>query len=295
MINDALADPRTAGNPLVHGEMGVRFYAAAPITTWDGHHLGTHLGTVNVLDTEPRQITEAGLATLTDLAAVVMDQLELRLSALNTVRTERALRTQAEHDRAKIERDKATIEQDKATIQTFASTLQRTLLPPALPRVPGLELASHYHPASSRDVGGDFYDVFPLPGDRWVFFLGDVCGHGAPAAALTSLTRYTLRAAAWHNSPPGQRARGAERGTAQRTRNRSPDRDGDVRNPATRPRRPGVPDHPRYRRARAGDVDARRDRRPRWRRRGGLPRRGDAPRCCRRRTVQRVQRALGSG
>lgn len=55
VINDALADPRTAGNPLVHGEMGVRFYAAAPITTWDGHHLGT----VNVLDTEPRQITEA--------------------------------------------------------------------------------------------------------------------------------------------------------------------------------------------------------------------------------------------
>lgn len=131
-----------------------------------------------------------------------MDQLELRLSALNTVRTERGLRTQAEHDRAKIERAKATIEQDKATIQTFASTLQRTLLPPALPRVPGLELASHYHPASSRDVGGDFYDVFPLPGHRWAFFLGDVCGHGAPAAALTSLTRYTLRAAAWHNSRP---------------------------------------------------------------------------------------------
>ncbi|MBA2323449.1 MAG: serine/threonine-protein phosphatase [Pseudonocardiales bacterium] len=68
--------------------------------------------------------------------------------------------------------------------------------------MPGLTLAAHYHPASPRHVGGDFYDVFPLPGDRWAFFLGDVCGHGARAAALTSLTRYTLRAAAWHNPRP---------------------------------------------------------------------------------------------
>ncbi|NMH95303.1 SpoIIE family protein phosphatase [Pseudonocardia bannensis] len=191
VINDALTDPRAAENPLVRGEMGVRFYAAAPITTSDGYRLGT----VNVLDTRPRQIPEAGLATLCDLAAIVMDQLELRLSALHTIRAERQLRDRAEQDRA-------TIEQDRATIEAFASTLQRTLLPPALPDVPGLELASHYHPASPRNVGGDFYDVFPLPGDRWAFFLGDVCGHGAPAATLTSLARHTLRAAAWHDPRP---------------------------------------------------------------------------------------------
>ena len=184
VINDALSDPRCSENPLVRGEMGVRFYAAAPIVTPDGYRLGT----VNVLDTQPRQITEAGLATLSDLAAMVMDQLDLRLAALRTVRTERTMR--------------ASAEQDRATVESFASTLQRTLLPPALPEVPGLELASHYHPASSRNVGGDFYDVFPLPGERWAFFLGDVCGHGAAAAALTSLTRYTLRAAAWHNPRP---------------------------------------------------------------------------------------------
>jgi sigma-B regulation protein RsbU (phosphoserine phosphatase) len=184
VINDALLDPRSSDNPLVRGEMGVRFYAAAPIVTADGYRLGT----VNVLDTEPRQVTEAGLATLADLAAMVMDQLELRLSTLRTIRTERTLRGQAE--------------QDRAIVASFASTLQRTLLPPALPDVPGLDLASHYHPASPRLVGGDFYDVFPLPGERWAFFVGDVCGHGAEAASLTSLTRYTLRAAAWHNPRP---------------------------------------------------------------------------------------------
>ncbi|MEU0060273.1 hypothetical protein [Streptomyces sp. NPDC006334] len=62
------------------------------------------------------------------------------------------------------------------SIEAFAAILQRTLLPPALPAVPGLELACHYATASPRDVGGDFYDVFPLDGGRWVFVLGDVCG-----------------------------------------------------------------------------------------------------------------------
>jgi sigma-B regulation protein RsbU (phosphoserine phosphatase) len=184
IANDVLLDPRAADNPLVRAAMGVRFYAAAPIVTRDGHRLGT----VNVLDVEPREVTDAGLEVLEDLAEIVMDQLELRLSALRTVRAERQLRRQADEHRAQIEQ--------------FAGTLQRTLLPPALPDVPGLELACHYHTASARDVGGDFYDVFPLPDGRWAFFLGDVCGHGAAAAALTSMTRYSLRAAALHDPDP---------------------------------------------------------------------------------------------
>lgn len=184
VVSDAFTDPRTAENPLVHGELGVRFYAAAPITTSDGHRLGT----VNVLDTRPRQLDDVDVTTLQDLAVVVMDQLELRLSALNTLRQERALRQQAERD--------------AATIEDFAATLQSTLLPPALPQIPGLELACHYHAASPREVTGDFYDVFALGDGRWGFFLGDVAGHGAPAAAVTSLVRYTLRAAALHDPDP---------------------------------------------------------------------------------------------
>ena len=97
-------------------------------------------------------------------------------------------------------RQEADRERDR--VQRLAATLQRSLLPPALPRVPGLEVAAYYHVASTDQVGGDFYDLFPLAGDRWGLFLGDVCGKGASAAALTSLTRYTLRAAAVYDSDP---------------------------------------------------------------------------------------------
>jgi PAS domain S-box-containing protein len=77
----------------------------------------------------------------------------------------------------------------------IASTLQRSLLPPELPSVPGFRLASLYRPAGEHnDVGGDFYDAFQVP-DGWMVVVGDVAGRGAEAAALTSLSRYTLRTA----------------------------------------------------------------------------------------------------
>ncbi|GAA3465107.1 PP2C family protein-serine/threonine phosphatase [Saccharothrix longispora] len=86
--------------------------------------------------------------------------------------------------------------------QRLATTLQRTLLPPVLTAPRGAEVAAHYHHASPDEVGGDFYDLFPLSDDRWGLFLGDVCGKGAEAAAVTSLTRYTLRAAAVYDPDP---------------------------------------------------------------------------------------------
>lgn len=177
VVTDTVTDARALANPLVQGHPGVRFYAAAPITTSDGQRLGT----VNVLDTRPRRPTDAQLDALQDLAALVMDELELRLSAIRTVTAERDRRAEAER---------------------LARTLQRTLLPPALPTVPGLQAAAAYHTASAQEVGGDFYDLFPLNDGRWAFFLGDVCGKGADAAALTSLTRYTLRAAAIYDPDP---------------------------------------------------------------------------------------------
>ena len=99
-------------------------------------------------------------------------------------------------------RARRAAEQEQARVTELARTLQRTLLPPVLPAVPGLSVAAHYHPASVDQVGGDFYDLFPLPGDRWGVFVGDVCGKGAPAAAFTSLTRYTLRSAAVYDDDP---------------------------------------------------------------------------------------------
>ncbi|MCZ4521483.1 SpoIIE family protein phosphatase [Rhodococcus ruber] len=93
-------------------------------------------------------------------------------------------------------------EAERTQVQILASTLQRTLLPPILSAPTGMNVAAHYHPASLDEVGGDFYDVFPLDKDTWGFFLGDVSGKGAGAAAVTSLTRYTLRAAAVFDRNP---------------------------------------------------------------------------------------------
>ncbi|MEU0117561.1 SpoIIE family protein phosphatase [Streptomyces bobili] len=93
-------------------------------------------------------------------------------------------------------------DQERDRLRTLATTLQRTLLPPTLVNVPGLDVSAHYHLASLDEVGGDFYDLFPLAGGTWGLFLGDVCGKGAAAAAVTSLARYTLRAAAVYDPDP---------------------------------------------------------------------------------------------
>lgn len=93
-------------------------------------------------------------------------------------------------------------EADRTRLQEALAVLQQSLLPDTLPEVPGVRTAAHYHTASPDRLGGDFYDVFALDGKRFGFFLGDVCGKGPQAAVLTSLTRYTLRAAALHDPDP---------------------------------------------------------------------------------------------
>ncbi|AVV44468.1 histidine kinase [Streptomyces sp. P3] len=93
-------------------------------------------------------------------------------------------------------------EADRARLKEALAALQQSLLPATLPKVPGVETAVYYHTAAPDRLGGDFYDLFALDGSRWAFFLGDVCGKGPKAAAVTSLTRYTLRAAALHDPDP---------------------------------------------------------------------------------------------
>ena len=84
-----------------------------------------------------------------------------------------------------------------------ARALQRSLLPPSLPKMPGVELATLYEPAiEANEVGGDFYDVFPLGKDDWAIVIGDVCGKGAEAAAITGLARHTIRAVGMRESDP---------------------------------------------------------------------------------------------
>ena len=85
----------------------------------------------------------------------------------------------------------------------IARTLQASLLPPALPPIPGVEVASTYRAAGEGiDVGGDFYDVFEISDSHWGVALGDVMGKGTEAAAVTALARYTLRAAAMRAGSP---------------------------------------------------------------------------------------------
>jgi sigma-B regulation protein RsbU (phosphoserine phosphatase) len=185
LVCNAATDPRTLNNALVRGQLGVRFYLGAPIVTHDGYTLGI----LNVMDMVPRETTGEEVATLSKLALLVLDELELRLSALQTVERER--------ERAEAER------RERERMTRIARTLQRTLVPAELPVIPGVELAAYHQAGSSDEVGGDFYDVFPRPDGRWAVTVGDVTGKGAEAAALTALVRYTLRGAALRDCGPG--------------------------------------------------------------------------------------------
>jgi GAF domain-containing protein len=81
-VKDAKVDPRALANPLVAGEFGLRFYAGSPLRTGDGYNLGT----LCVIDKQPRTLTEQQARVLDDLAALVVDELELRLAARRQAR-----------------------------------------------------------------------------------------------------------------------------------------------------------------------------------------------------------------
>ena len=176
VVENAQTDPRTMANPLVAGELGLRFYAGAPLTTHDGYNLGT----LCVIDREPREFSDEQADMLAELAAVVMDEMELRLAARTTVNQELLLREQAERT---------------------ARELQASLLPTELPEVAGAEFAALYLPADAAVVGGDFYDLFTV-GDICVLAVGDVSGKDAAAAAVTGLARHAIRSSAqWAEGP----------------------------------------------------------------------------------------------
>ncbi|HYI37627.1 MAG TPA: SpoIIE family protein phosphatase [Thermoleophilaceae bacterium] len=94
-------------------------------------------------------------------------------------------------------RARKLLERELAAEQRISNQLQVSLMPERLPVVPGLDLASGFRPAGDgHEIGGDFYDVFQVNDDCWMVVVGDVCGKGAEAAAITALAKYTMRAAA---------------------------------------------------------------------------------------------------
>ena len=178
VVPDAGVDPRTKDHALVAGQPGVRFYAGVPLTTLDGYNVGT----LCVIDHQPRTITDEELRTLQDLAALVVDELELRRHSRQLVTGEAQLRRDAEQ---------------------LADTLQATLLPPVPPDVPGMDLTARFRAGQEGlRIGGDFYDVFRLGANDWGIVLGDACGRGAAPAALAATTRWCVRAAAVRSFSP---------------------------------------------------------------------------------------------
>ena len=145
------------------GRVGPDAMLAVPILVRDGS-----AGTITLYD---RAFSEPDIALAEDLG----------------------LRIGAAVDNARLYRTRAAI----------AQTLQQSLLPPELPEIPGIEIAAHYRPAGEGiEVGGDFYDVFSTGEHEWFAVMGDVCGKGAQAAAVTAMVRYTIRAAVMRNRSP---------------------------------------------------------------------------------------------
>jgi serine phosphatase RsbU (regulator of sigma subunit) len=121
------------------------------------------------------------------LGAVRFSFREARLFDEDERRFVRALAAQTAQalDRAQLQRARIDV----------SRRLQRSLLPPRLPDVPGLEVAAIYHPfGDGIDVGGDFYDIWAIGAGRWALAIGDAAGTGPEAAALTAMVRHTLRA-----------------------------------------------------------------------------------------------------
>jgi hypothetical protein len=102
-------------------------------------------------------------------------------------------------DNAGLFADRERAQRERAEI---AATLQRGLMPPPLPDIPGWIAAAMYRPAGAEnEVGGDFYDAFPIAGG-WMLVSGDDTGRGAAPASITAQARYTLRTAAWLSGDP---------------------------------------------------------------------------------------------
>ncbi len=87
-----------------------------------------------------------------------------------------------------------------------ARTLQESILPPAMPQIPGCELAVRFLPGDGP-VSGDFYDGFMVEPETWALLIGDVCGKGAQAAAATAMARWTLRSSLGQGATPAEALR----------------------------------------------------------------------------------------
>lgn len=174
LTNDVLNDELISHPEWARAE-GMVAFAGYPLVA--GEQL---VGVLGLFARKPLpQSTLDALASIADTVAIAI----LQSWAFNEMEL---LMAQARHTAIEMEaamRDRAYV----------AEVLQGSLLPPSLPKVPDVALHAAYR-AGVEAVGGDFYDVLPLP-TGWAFMVGDVCGRGPEAARLTALARHSLRTA----------------------------------------------------------------------------------------------------
>ncbi|WP_238886203.1 PP2C family protein-serine/threonine phosphatase [Mycobacterium sp. IDR2000157661] len=151
------------------------------------------LGSAN--ETEPAEALGVGItARGTTLGALIM----LRRSNDGFCAEDVAF-AESIADSAALALDSARLHEERSRI---AAVLQHSLRPPVLPEIPGLRLAARYRPAAEHlDIGGDFYEITGSDCD-WLIALGDVCGKGIEAAALTGQARQIMRTAAYFDHHP---------------------------------------------------------------------------------------------
>ncbi|MCX4806709.1 SpoIIE family protein phosphatase [Streptomyces sp. NBC_01214] len=176
----------------------------------EGRPMNLYLADIPALITSPRaEALRTYLATLGSARLVPLVARGTVLGAVAVTRT-REREPFDEQDCVLVDElvARAALNIDNARMYTLqrqaALTLQRSLTNSALPEVPGLELTGRYLPASDHDVGGDWYDVIPLPGDRTGLVIGDVMGHGIHAAAVMGQLRTAVRTLARHDVPPAR-------------------------------------------------------------------------------------------
>ncbi|MFE5834953.1 SpoIIE family protein phosphatase [Streptomyces sp. NPDC056508] len=171
----------------------------------DAAHRAALNASVHALDHPSSPLSPGIATTLATASAVAGETVVLPLVARNRVIGMLTLgRPSEDHFRQEILElaedlsRRAALALDNARLYServaISQSLQRSLLPPGLPEIPGVEVDVIYRAAGEgNEVGGDFYDLFPISDGAYGFAIGDVCGTGPEAAAVTGLARHALR------------------------------------------------------------------------------------------------------
>jgi PAS domain S-box-containing protein len=171
---------RSAGEPVLYNDIPDELLVEAAV---DDEHLGllraVGMRAVLIVPMVARSRTIGALTLVSAESGRTFDQSDVEFAGQIA-------------ERAALAVENARLYSQRSAV---ARTLQSSLLPEALPELPGWEIAALYRPAGREsEVGGDFYDFWEVGGD-WLMMIGDVTGKGVGAATVTSLVRHTAWAA----------------------------------------------------------------------------------------------------